>query len=245
LEERPPTPPDTYSYPPAQPPPPPPPSPPPPPPGGPPGPTSFPWERQGLDFFSALFETLKLLVTSPRRAFGLMPVEGGMGRALFFAIPMAWLGILATTLWEVALRGTMESLGPPWMGDRYEISSAMQIGVAALAPIWLPILLVIQSAIQHLFLMMVGGARSGYSATFKVACYVQVSALAGLVPVCGSLASLLWQVILLVIGFSAVHRISTGRAALAVLLPLFLCCGCLALALALGGAAWLAGMRGE
>jgi hypothetical protein len=172
-----------------------------------------------------------------------MPVDSRFGRPLGFAILIGWPSILAATLWVVALRGAMEGLAPDWAGRRYEISAAFQIAFATLAPIWLPIVLLVGSALQHLFLMLVGGARRGYAATFRTACYAQVGALGGLVPLCGGLISLVWQLVLTVIGLSAAHQISTGRAALAVLMPALLCCGCIALALALGGAAWLGSLR--
>jgi hypothetical protein len=55
--------------------------------------------------------------------------------------------------------------------------------------------------------------------------------------VCGQFVGLVWGLVLNIIGLSVLHRISLGRAALAVFLPLVLCCACVALAIALFGAA--------
>jgi hypothetical protein len=91
---------------------------------------------------------------------------------------------------------------------------------------------------------MVGGAKKGFVDTFRVLCYTQVSSLLGLFPFCGSLLAAVWHLVLQVIGLSAVHRITVGRALLALLLPLLLCCGCAGLLFSIFGAAWMSAMKG-
>lgn len=266
MDERPPAPPDPpQSYGPLEPPageragfeqappPEPPPSPPPappygaepptgPPPGSPEGPGPIPWEQPGLDFFTAFYESLVMLVRTPRKAFERVETTSAVGRPLGFALLVGWPGILATTLWDLALRQSMTTM-LPWMADsRWERSPALEIAFALAVPIWLPIVLLIGSAIQHAFLWMVGGGRRGFVGTFRVVCYAEASALLGLVPACGGLLSLLWHLVLAVIGFSAVHRITTGRSLFAVLLPVVLCCGCALLVISIFGAAIMATM---
>jgi hypothetical protein len=216
-----------------------------PPPGPPPEPPPIPWEQPGLDFFSAFYESLRLLVSKPRQAFERVGVTSAVGRPLGFALLVGWPGILAATLWDLALQQTMEGW-MPWTGDsRWERSPGIEIAVALAAPLWLPLVLLVGAAIQHAFLWMVGGARRGFVGTFRVMCYAQASSLLGLIPACGGLLSLVWHLVLAVIGFSAVHRITTGRSLFAVLLPVVLCCGCLLLLMSLFGAAWLAAMSGS
>jgi hypothetical protein len=53
----------------------------------------IPWEDPGKSFFDALFETVKLLATSPGEAYRRMPVTGGIGRPLFYAIAVGWVSI--------------------------------------------------------------------------------------------------------------------------------------------------------
>jgi hypothetical protein len=45
-----------------------------------------------------------------------------------------------------------------------------------------------------------------------------------LVPGCGSLVAVGWALVCYCIGFSRVHGLTTGRAAVVVLLPMLLCC---------------------
>lgn len=213
------------------------------PPGPPPEPPPIPWEQPGLDFFSAFYESLRLLVSKPRQAFERVGVTSAIARPLGFAILVGWPGILAATLWDLALQRTLEGW-MPWPDDsRWERSPGVEIAVAIAAPLWLPVVLLLGSAIQHAFLWMVGGARRGFVGTFRVLCYAQASSLLGLVPACGGLLSVVWHLVLAVVGLSAVHRVSTGLALFAVVLPVLLCCGCIALLLSIFGAALIAAMH--
>jgi hypothetical protein len=221
------------------------------PPAGPPPPPPpssldpIPWEQPGLGFFAGFYETLRLLVRQPRRAYERIAVTSAIARPIGFAVLIAWPGILTATLWEIALRSQMESFLGPWMRDqKYEVPPVFYIAVALAAPCWLPLLLFIGSAFQHLFLWMVGGAKRGWAQTFRVLCYAQISAVLGVIPMCGTLLGGIWHFVLQVIGLSAVHRIGIGRALFALLLPLILCCGCFAVLFSLFGAAWMAALRG-
>jgi hypothetical protein len=216
---------------------------PPTPPPPPPSPDVIPWERPGLDAFSAFGRTVAMLITSPRRAFESMPVTSAFGRPLAFGIIVGWIGVLAGTFWNLLLRPWVQSMLPWANNDRWtEWSATFRIAGAMAAPIYIPIALLIGTAFQHLFLFLVGGAKRGFMATFRVQCYAGATLMFAVVPVCGSLVGLVWSLVLAVIGLSAAHGISTGKAAAAVLLPLLLCCGCMALSIAIFGAAIFSAM---
>lgn len=215
-----------------------------PPPQGPSALAPIPWEDPSIGFFAGFYESLRLLIASPRKAFERVGTKSLIARPLGFAILIGWPGIVASTLWDIALKSQMEEWMPWAAEQRWERSPTMEIAFALAAPCWLPVVLLIAAAILHLFLWMVGGAKRRLVDTFRVLCYAQVSSLFALLPLCGSLIAGIWYLVLEVIGFSAVHRISTGRAVFAVVLPLLLCCGCVAILISLFGAAILAGMRG-
>jgi hypothetical protein len=178
-----------------------------------------------------------MLASTPRRAFERMPVTSAFGRPLVFAIVVGWIAVLAGTFWNLLLRGWVQEL-MPWAGGRWgEISAMARIAVAMTAPLWLPVGILVGACIAHLFLMLVGGAKRGFAATFRVQCYAAAPTLLAVIPACGQLAGVVWSIVLAIIGLSAAHRITTGKAALAVLLPLLLCCGCIALGALLFGAA--------
>jgi hypothetical protein len=122
-------------------------------------------------------------------------------------------------------------------------TAAWAIGMIIVAPIFIVIGVFIGAAILHLMLMIVGGANSGFEATVRVVCYAQTAQLAGIIPFCGGLISLVWAIILYVIGLARAHRTTQGKAVLAVLLPVVLCCAFAAAMVFMGVLAGVAASR--
>ena len=130
------------------------------------------------------------------------------------------------------------------MGAMYGFTVGWGLLMVVLAPLFVIIGVFIAAAILHLMLLMLGGADNGFEATVRVVCYVQTAQLAGIVPFCGGIIALVWTVILYVIGFSTAHRTSQGKALVAVLLPVVLCCVLsVIVTLMVGGLAALAGSQ--
>src|SRR5207248_2282246 len=95
-----------------------------------------------------------------------------------------------------------------------------------LVPLFVVITTFISSAIFHLGLMIVGGAKQPFETTFRVVCFAGGSANPLLViPFCGGLIGGIWKIVLYCIGFARAHETDTGPAVLAVILPLVVCCG--------------------
>jgi hypothetical protein len=189
----------------------------------------FPWEDPSRSLFDGLFETVKLLGTSPGEAFRRMPVAGGIGRPLLYAIVIGWVGIAVSVFWNVLFQGMwlpfMENVEDmAGMGAMYGLTIGWGLLMVVLAPLFVIIGVFIAAAILHLMLMILGAAGGGFETTVRVVCYTQTAQLAGIVPFCGGLVALVWTVVLYVIGFSTAHRTSQGRALVAVLLPVVLCC---------------------
>lgn len=189
----------------------------------------IPWEDPNRSFFDGLFETVKLLALSPTEAFRRMPVTGGIGRPLFFAIAVGWVSIAFAVFWNVLLQGmwmpfleSAEDLAG--LGAMYGLTVGWGLMMIVLAPLFVIIGVFIAALILHLMLMIVGGASNGFEATVRVVCYTQTAQLAGIIPFCGGIITLVWTVVLYVIGFSIAHRTTQGKAIVAVLLPLVLCC---------------------
>jgi len=117
------------------------------------------------------------------------------------------------------------------------------LGLIILAPIFVIIGVFIGAAILHLMLMIVGGAYNGFEATVRVVCYAQTAQLAGIIPFCGGLISMVWAIILYVFGLATAHRTTQGKAVLAVLLPVVLCCAFVAAMVFMGVLAGVAASR--
>lgn len=206
----------------------------------------IPWEDPGRSFFDGLFETVKLFAGSPGEAFRRMPVTGGIGRPLFYAIAVGWVSIAVAVFWNVLLQGmwlpfleSAEDLAG--MGAMYGLTVGWGLLMVVLAPLFVIIGVFIAAAILHLMLMIVSGASNGFEATVRVVCYTQTAQLAGVIPFCGGIITLIWTVVLYVTGFSIAHRTTQGKAIVAVLLPVVLCCVMgVVFALVAGGIAALA-----
>ena len=98
------------------------------------------------------------------------------------------------------------------------------------APVFIALCLFIGAAILHLCLMLVGGANRSFETTFRVVCFAVGSANPlAIVPFCGGVIACIWNIVVECIGLARAHQTTTGRAVLAVFLPLLVCCGSLIL----------------
>lgn len=195
--------------------------------------SGLPWEhRQERGFFNAFVETLVMVLTKPGEAFSVMKREGGLGEPLIYALIGGCLGGIVSLLFSMGL----QSVG--FFADRHDMFGAMAgmgAGSAAfivLIPLFVVIGLFIGSAIVHLCLMIVGGANQSFETTFRVLAFSQGSTgPLQMIPVCGGLISGVWALVCSCIGLARAHDTDTGRAVLAVFLPLIVCCGGLMLIL--------------
>jgi hypothetical protein len=191
------------------------------------GRTGLPWEhRQERGFLNAFIETLSMVLTRPAEAFSIMRREGGLGEPLIYTLIGGCVGGIVSFLFSLGF----QSLG--LFTDRHNNIAAMAgmgIGSAAmviLLPLFIVIALFIGSAIVHLCLMIVGGANQPFETTFRVMAFSQGSAgPLQIIPVCGGLISGVWALVCICIGLARAHETDTGRAVLAVFLPLIVCCG--------------------
>ena len=191
------------------------------------GRTGLPWEhRQERGFFNAFIETLTMVLTRPAEAFSVMKREGGLGEPLMYALIGGCLGGIVAFLFTLGFR----SIG--LFADRDSSLAAitgMGIGSVAmivLLPLFIAIGLFIGSGIVHLCLMIVGGANQPFETSFRVVAFSQGSAgPLQIIPICGGLISGFWALVCNCIGLARAHGTDTGRAVLAVFLPLIVCCG--------------------
>ena len=214
---------------------------PPPPPPGAPAPQALPWEHPGYPALEGLYETAKLILTAPSQAFARMSLTGTLGKPLTYAIIFGWVGIIANQIYSIALRGAMMGFLSHLPGYNPRLMFGLpvfaSVGLMIVAPVFVLIGVFVWAAILHLFLMLVGGANTGFSSTVRVVCYTGTVQVLQVVPFCGGMIAAVWGLVLYIIGLAVAHRTTQGKSALAVLLPLVLCCVCVAIvALAFGAA---------
>jgi hypothetical protein len=204
----------------------------------------LPWERrQERGFFNAFIETLSMVLTRPAEAFTVMKRDGGFGEPLIYALIGGCLGGIVAFLFSLGL----QSFG--LFTDRHNSGFAAMAGmgigsvaVIILLPLFIVIGLFMGSAIVHLCLMIVGGANQSFETTFRVLAFSHGSTgPLQIIPLCGGLISGVWALVCTCIGLARAHETDTGRAVLAVFLPLIVCCGGgLLIALMFGASAWTA-----
>jgi hypothetical protein len=205
--------------------------------------TGLPWEhRQERGFFNAFIETLTMVLTRPAEAFGVMKREGGLGEPLIYALIGGCLGGIVSALFSLGF----QSIG--LFADKNNSLAAMTgmgigFGTIILVPFLIVIVLFIWSGLAHLCLMIFGGANQSFETTFRVFAFTQGSTgPLQIIPLCGGLISGIWAIVCNCIGLARAQETDTGRAVLAVLSPLIVCCGGVFVILFMFGAlgAWTA-----
>jgi len=226
----------------------------PPPPGSPPPPRGqTPWERrQEIGLLNALVETTKLVLSRPTEFFRAMPITGGVGEPLLYAVIVGYVGLFASTVYNIVFRSVLgASLSQIGMAPDMERALAPllrggMVGVIVnlvFGPVFIAIGLFIGAGILHLILLVLASGGRGFEATFRVAAYTEAAALFNVVPLCGGLIGAVFAIVLLVIGLSEAHGITRGKAAAVVVAPLVLvCCCCLGVAFLIGMMGGLAGL---
>ena len=181
-----------------------------------------PWEqRENYGFLNATYLTVKGVMLAPARFFHRMPSRVGLAQPLFFAVVM---GVVATFFsWMWALSGSSLQVLV-----EEDLHGAMRGSFAGFlffltSPVTVAVTVAINAALTHLVLMLVGGNRLGFEATFRVAAYAMATSILALLPFCGTTIGALWSVAVMIIGLYSIHGTEPWKAVLAVLAPTLLC----------------------
>ncbi len=200
------------------------------------------WDDQG-SLFERLWNTWKEVMFHPGGFFKGIPLAAGLGRPLVYAIIIGSIGIVFGTfynyIWQSLSGGGFRQPGMPeeMAAVMTKIQSVIFIVMIVFSPLLVVIGVFIWSGILHLCLMIVGGAKQGFEATFRSVAYGCYSPmLLGVIPFCGGMVGAVWGIVLQIIGLKETHKISTGKAVLAFFLPLVFCCVCGVLLAIIGGA---------
>jgi hypothetical protein len=205
--------------------------------------SGLPWEhREQLGLVKAFSDTLIMVLTKPVEAFQIMRTEGGLVDPVLYAVIGGSLGFIVYFLFTL-LFGSFGMMG----GQRNPLGAMFggaigTIFVIIFCPILIALSVFIGAGIIHLCLMLVGGAKKSYETTLRVVCFATGSTQPLLiVPFCGSFVAGIWGLIVECIGLARAHETDVGRAVLAILLPVIVCCGGAFLLMTLGLFAGLAG----
>ncbi len=199
----------------------------------------LPWEeRDRLGIGRAFVDTVKLLVNDPSDGFARLRRDGDLTSPMLFGILVSWIAVLLSQLWNMlfasTMRGVFEGLedieGFEGFREVFAAPSLLELIITLVFwPVFYVIIVFIGSAVMHLCLLLVGAtekSETGFEGTLKVYAYSTIAWLAVALPFIGSLVASIWYLVLEVFGFAVAHRTSQGRALIAVLIPIILCCVC-------------------
>ncbi|MBE0565043.1 MAG: YIP1 family protein [Krumholzibacteria bacterium] len=181
-----------------------------------------PWEqRETYGFLNGLYLSIKGVLLAPGQFFRRMPTRLGLAQPLFFAVVLgvaaaffSWMWTLTGSSMQVLLQ---ENLKEAVRAPIYSFFGFL------FSPVLVAIGVALKAGIIHLALMVVGGNRLGFEATFRVAAYGEATSILALLPFCGSVIGTLWAVVVTVIGLYSIHATEPWKAVVAVLAPTLLC----------------------
>jgi hypothetical protein len=208
--------------------------------------SGLPWERrETIGFFNAFVQTVSMILTRPNEAFSVMQTEGGFGEPLLFGViggsigAIVWI-LVSAMLHSLGLAAALSQQNSLQNLLGASVSGAMLVVRVIITPILIVVGLFIWAALVHLFLMMAGGANKAFETSFRALSFAYgATSLFVIIPCCGGLIALVWGLIADCIGISRSHETDIGRAVIAVLLPIVICCGgivllCLMLGVGIG-----------
>lgn len=178
------------------------------------------WEvRDSIGGLKAAANTLIELLGSPQRAFARMKPQSDWIGPYCFALFVEGLGYFANLIYTLVLcRMNPDNL------RGFALLLTSNDGVVFLAvfayffiPLFTGLVLLVNSVLIHFCLILAGGPRQPFQATYRVVCYsFGASAALQFIPVLGFFATLLWNLVLLAAGISKLHGIPMGRSALVI-----------------------------
>jgi hypothetical protein len=181
-----------------------------------------PWEtRAEIGLAQGILQTTKEVTFSPRAFFRHTAAEGGVREPLAFGILFGSIGLMLGLFWQVLMsEGSLSSIQIRFLGDYG--TGLVFLAAAVLCPLASTVMICLTSLIVHLLLIVVGGGKKGFEATFRAVCYSQATQFWALIPYVGGLLATLWLVVVQVIGIREIHEVSYTRVLIAFLIPVIL-----------------------
>ena len=191
------------------------------------------WERRReLGLFKALTQTWKEILFNPSVSFARMKSSGGFTAPFLFNLTMVLIWAFFTLIYRLLLTGVFAAAAGS-MRNESNYMTGLSAGTSVLAIIVIFVVAIplivafnfVSAGITHLCLALFKGTSKNYEATYRVMCYAYSAWVFALVPCAGGIVAGLWALVSSIIGLSKVHKTEGWRAAVGVLLPVFVCIG--------------------
>ncbi len=189
-----------------------------------------PWENEpSAGFFSRWWRTWSASMFNADGFFSGMRWDGGIKAPLTYV-----LGFIGQVIGLAMVCGVpflflfMMSGTNAYRGGSSAMAGPVIIGVALLYVVFYVLAMIvstfISAAIYHVCALMVGG-RGTYEGSYRAVCYSFGSNVWAMIPYLGVIIQLVFHFIAMTHALSHAHGISKGRAFVAALLPVLVCCG--------------------
>jgi hypothetical protein len=185
----------------------------------------IPWENAQTG--QSLLDTLKGVLLDPTRTFAQARRGVGIGPAVLYALLLGTIGGAAAVLWSFLTQGIFGAESAALPDELRFLSSFTEPGLGQLlmVPIGAVIGLFVWGGIVHAILAMLGAGGGGFESTLRGIAFSNGSvAVLQLVPVVGGMIAGIWGLVIQIMALKELHQTTSGKAVLAVLLPLGLCC---------------------
>ncbi len=179
------------------------------------------WER-GEGFIESFINTTREALFSPTKFFKKVAEGQGYWAPLIYGVICGVTGSCMAVLWQWLFASRWI---PVHLLSMIPFFSIFLIVFLIALPFMIAFSILVGSGITHLCLMIVGGNKKGFESTFRALSYAYGGNLFGVIPVIGSTIGGIYSLVLTIFGVREGHGISTGKAVLAVLLPLMVLVG--------------------
>lgn len=192
-----------------------------------------PWESGAPGPVRRFGATVRQVFTQPSLFFARLP-SGGLGRPFLFGWLIGTLGVACFALnglWQLdaSRQETLEALRAGADGETAAMTAEQLLEAMRsfllfsllAAPLLGAINLWVTAGLNHLGVRLAAGEHRGFRMTFRATAYAITPMLLLALPWIGNPLGGMWTVVVEVIAIGQVHRLRSGRATLAVLLPVF------------------------
>lgn len=179
-----------------------------------------PWES-GEGFIVAFLKTTQEVLFSPTKFFKKAALGEGYWSPFIFAMISGIIGSGVALLWQWLF---FSGVVPHQIFSAATYSVFLTVAIISI-PFTVALSILLGSGVTHLCLMIVGGNRKGFAPTFRAISYSYSAVLFYIVPFIGTFVGGIYLLVLAIFGVREGHEISTGKAVLAVLLPLIIVFG--------------------
>ena len=171
-------------------------------------------------------ETIKGFLMQPVESF--RKVRGtSLGDAITYFLIIVIINTILTVIVDLVFASAIlamftQVMAQMGMGEVFLMEMIGMVAVAIIMVIASLVLLFVFAGWLHLFVYLLGG-RKGYAETVKAMIFGSTPyMLIGWIPVIGLFVGGIWSLVLEILGIRELHQVSTGRAAGAVVLSVFI-----------------------